>query len=46
MKNLAVGRSGVKADYCELHGTWFDARELDAVVELLERGGAVKWPPR
>jgi hypothetical protein len=32
-------RSGVVVDVCRAHGTWFDAGELDAVLEFVRFGG-------
>ncbi len=32
-------RSGVLVDSCRIHGTWFDAGELDAVLAFVARGG-------
>jgi Zn-finger nucleic acid-binding protein len=32
-------RSGVLVDSCRVHGTWFDAGELDAVLAFVARGG-------
>ncbi len=31
--------SGVVVDICEGHGTWFDADELEAVIEFVQAGG-------
>lgn len=31
--------SGVLIDVCRLHGLWFDADELQAVLEFVEEGG-------
>lgn len=32
-------RSGVVVDVCAPHGTWFDARELDAILGWIRAGG-------
>jgi Zn-finger nucleic acid-binding protein len=32
-------RSGVIVDVCKLHGTWFDAGELDGVLAFVAHGG-------
>jgi Zn-finger nucleic acid-binding protein len=40
MNRQAFGRiSGVVVDVCKSHGVWFDAGELAAVIEFVERGG-------
>jgi Zn-finger nucleic acid-binding protein len=40
MNRLNFARvSGVVVDVCREHGTWFDAGELQRVVEFIERGG-------
>ena len=40
MSRKVFGRvSGVIVDICRLHGVWFDAGELTAVIEFVERGG-------
>jgi Zn-finger nucleic acid-binding protein len=36
------GTSGVIVDVCTLHGTWFDAGELAAVLAFVESGGKVE----
>jgi Zn-finger nucleic acid-binding protein len=33
-------RSGVIVDICRLHGIWFDADELNKILEYFARGGA------
>jgi Zn-finger nucleic acid-binding protein len=32
-------RSGVIVDACRMHGTWFDAGELESVLEFVAAGG-------
>ena len=41
LMNRRLFASGAKVivDVCRAHGTWFDARELPAVVAFIERGG-------
>ena len=40
MNRQAFGRvSGVVVDVCKGHGVWFDAGELAAVIEFVQRGG-------
>lgn len=40
MNRAVFGRkSGVIVDVCKVHGTWFDARELTAVIAFVEHGG-------
>lgn len=34
-------KSGVIVDHCRPHGFWFDARELEAVLRWVQRGGEV-----
>lgn len=34
-------KSGVIVDTCRMHGTWFDARELEACEAYVEAGGLV-----
>ncbi len=34
------GRSGVLIDLCHAHGLWFDAEELDRILDWLRGGGA------
>lgn len=34
-------KSGVIVDTCRTHGTWFDARELEACEAYVEAGGLV-----
>jgi Zn-finger nucleic acid-binding protein len=36
------GTSGVVVDVCHLHGTWFDAGELAAVLAFVESGGPLE----
>jgi Zn-finger nucleic acid-binding protein len=38
-RRLFAPRARVVVDVCQAHGTWFDARELPAVIEYVERGG-------
>jgi Zn-finger nucleic acid-binding protein len=33
------GRSGIIVDTCRMHGTWFDAGELEAVLDFVRAGG-------
>jgi Zn-finger nucleic acid-binding protein len=43
------GKSGIVVDVCTLHGVWFDATELAAVLAYVESGGPVEVkqsPPR
>ena len=37
-KNFAL-RSGIIADVCAEHGTWFDANELHHIVQFIREGG-------
>jgi Zn-finger nucleic acid-binding protein len=40
MNREAFGRlSGVVVDVCKTHGVWFDAGELAAVIQFVEKGG-------
>jgi Zn-finger nucleic acid-binding protein len=40
MERMNFGqRSGIVVDVCKMHGTWFDASELDGVLEFVRRGG-------
>jgi Zn-finger nucleic acid-binding protein len=40
MNREAFGRiSGVVVDVCKIHGAWFDAGELAAVIQFVEKGG-------
>jgi Zn-finger nucleic acid-binding protein len=40
MQRMNFGqKSGVVVDACKLHGTWFDAGELDAVLAFVAEGG-------
>jgi Zn-finger nucleic acid-binding protein len=40
MNRQAFGRiSGVVVDVCKVHGVWFDAGELAAVIQFVEKGG-------
>lgn len=36
------GTSGIIVDVCSVHGTWFDAGELAAVLAFVESGGPVQ----
>ncbi len=36
------GTSGVVVDVCHVHGTWFDAGELAAVLAFVESGGPLE----
>jgi len=38
-RRLFAPQAKVIVDVCRAHGTWFDARELPAVVAFVERGG-------
>lgn len=40
-KLFATG-SGVVVDVCKTHGTFFDAGELPAIIEFVQRGGLVE----
>lgn len=37
-----LGCSGIIVDWCKAHGTWFDHRELQGIVEFIRGGGMVK----
>jgi len=37
-----VGCSGIIVDWCKQHGTWFDRRELQQVVDFILSGGLQK----
>ena len=37
--------SGVVIDWCRGHGYWFDAHELETILEFVARGG-LRAPPR
>lgn len=40
MNRAVFGRkSGVIVDTCKMHGTWFDARELEACEAFVDVGG-------
>jgi Zn-finger nucleic acid-binding protein len=40
MNRQIFGRiSGVIVDTCKPHGVWFDAGELSAIIDFVERGG-------
>lgn len=41
-RRLFAPRAKVIVDVCRGHGTWFDARELPAVVAFVETGGLVE----
>ena len=34
-----AGRSGVIIDFCKLHGVWFDAGELNRILDFHAKGG-------
>ncbi len=40
-RNFA-GLSGVIVDWCKPHGTWFDRRELQAIVDFIQAGGLIE----
>lgn len=44
-RRLFAPQSRVIVDLCAAHGTWFDARELPALVAFAEAGGLEKAPP-
>jgi Zn-finger nucleic acid-binding protein len=41
-RRLFADGAKVIVDVCRMHGTWFDVRELPAVVAFVERGGLVE----
>jgi len=40
-RNFA-GCSGIVIDWCKAHGTWFDRRELQRIVQFIQGGGLRK----
>ena len=41
-RRIFARMSGVVVDVCRQHGVWFDAGELDAVVQFITRGGLAR----
>jgi Zn-finger nucleic acid-binding protein len=37
-----AGCSGVLIDWCKIHGTWFDQKELQQIVQFIQAGGMKK----
>lgn len=37
-----LGCSGVVVDWCKQHGTWFDRRELQQIINFIQEGGFQK----
>lgn len=37
-----LGCSGIIVDFCKKHGTWFEYRELQRIVQFIQSGGMLK----
>lgn len=45
-RTIFAKMSGVIVDVCKDHGVWFDAGEINAVVEFVEKGGLARAEKR